>query len=81
MQKTIILAILSSLYLASAVYISDQVCHTEEGLYPSEDNCDEYISCEDGIPYVHICPEGLQFNTEYSGCEPPLTKGSCTFDD
>ncbi|KAI8082427.1 hypothetical protein BDF21DRAFT_417849 [Thamnidium elegans] len=79
MQKSIILAILSTLYLGSVVALPNS-CPTEDGLSPVANDCNKFIRCSFGVSYEFDCPQGLQFDPKAKLCNRPSSKGSCTFD-
>lgn len=48
----------------------------EAVLLPDPDNCENYYSCNRGVPFLMKCYPGLQFNAELQICDWP-EKANC----
>ncbi|KAH7984777.1 hypothetical protein HPB52_023971 [Rhipicephalus sanguineus] len=60
------------------------VCRKDNGLFEHEQYCDYYYECEDGVPTLQLCPNGLAFSGKNRGllnnCDYPHRVG-CPDDD
>ncbi|XP_047534934.1 uncharacterized protein LOC125069471 [Vanessa atalanta] len=50
------------LYYYSVNLLNDYTCRDVNGYYSVENQCDEYIACENNKAYRNLCPDGLYFN-------------------
>lgn len=51
---------------------SDDDCLVSMCLHPNRDNCSQFWQCyPDGGKYLHDCPNGLEYNDEFKGCDWP----------
>ncbi|UYV70525.1 hypothetical protein LAZ67_7003416 [Cordylochernes scorpioides] len=46
-------------------------CPTDFGIFPIRDQCDRYIFCSHGVPYLKSCPNNLHFNPITYVCDWP----------
>ncbi|KAM7354274.1 obstructor-B [Cochliomyia hominivorax] len=46
-------------------YVPTEHCPEPNGFYPSEDQCDKYYACVDGVATEKLCADGMVFN-DYS---------------
>lgn len=60
------------------------MCRKDNGLFEHEQYCDYYYECEDGVPTLQLCPNGLAFSGKNRGllnnCDYPHRVG-CPDDD
>ena len=40
-------------------------------LYPNLDNCASFWQCSNGVPYLKVCPGGLEYNDFIKVCDWP----------
>nr|XP_026484857.1 uncharacterized protein LOC113392573 [Vanessa tameamea] len=50
------------LHYYSVNLLNDYTCRDVNGYYSVENQCDEYIECENNKAYQNLCPDGLYFN-------------------
>lgn len=70
MQKTIIFAILSTLYFGAVVALPGS-CPNGDGLSPVANDKTKFIRCSFGESYEFDCPQGLQFDPSLKLCNYP----------
>ncbi|KAI9247112.1 hypothetical protein EDC94DRAFT_626540 [Helicostylum pulchrum] len=70
MQKSIILAILSTLYLGVVVAASSS-CPSGDGMFPVANDKTKFVRCSFGESYNFDCPQGLQFDPTLKLCDYP----------
>ncbi len=44
-------------------------------LYPNPDDCSTFFSCNNGVPILMPCPDGLHFNDKLDVCDWPQNAG------
>lgn len=44
-------------------------CPSPDGYFEHPDNCNQYIQCAHGTPYVNTCASGLYFNASTHQCD------------
>ncbi|XP_029051176.1 peritrophin-1-like [Osmia bicornis bicornis] len=70
-----LLTLVVLLLLVISVFANAVVCppknEADVTLLPNPDSCKTFYLCNDGIPYLMQCPDGLDFNPEERVCDLP----------
>ncbi|XP_003702718.2 peritrophin-1 [Megachile rotundata] len=71
-MKTVAFAVvfLAVVYIAQAIECPPQN-EADVTLLQNPDDCSSFYLCNDGIPYLMLCPEGLHFNPRLRVCDLP----------
>jgi hypothetical protein len=46
----------------------DDRCPEACGVFPVEDNCQQFVVCKQGVATVSSCPDGLLFDSDLNTC-------------